>query len=281
MGGGEEREGATQIGIKIETLKDITPTDLQKSLCNQDSECITGECVSEFFLQEGGLLAITNPFPSIWVNLKEFVIGDEQGRLIERTIHDSDKQGICITNLNSVGTGEELLQLGIDADEIEGTVVGDLLASACTQNSQCEDGSRCRPLSFLIDKKVLDEEDAIDIIDDTKLKLTAFGASSGALGATALCTLTLGITTGVGIPLCISAGAILGGVSASAITDIVDGFHERDVDSVGYCINIGSIEEKTGFVEGLDAFSDFVSNNLQIVAVIVGLFFLLRLFKFI
>jgi len=166
-------------------------------------------------------------------------------------------------------------QKGISASKIKQMTAEDLAASACTKTIQCEEGSECQSLEFLVDKGSLTDEEAESIIDRSAI----FFTSAGAIGGIAACgaaSLVLAPAAPILFPLCALAGGALG----LGINDIFESFGDKDLSKSGYCIKEGKGLEIFKWAAWFDITGDGVKDGTDgLIIIVIGAAILILFIK--
>ncbi len=182
------------------------------------------------------------------------------------------ESGACIENYCSPGGEISGNQKGISASEIKKMTAEDLAASACTKSVQCEEGSECQSLQFLIDKGTLTNDEAESLIDKSSIFFGAAGAvggvgACGALAGLAVGSLVLAPAAPILFPLC----AIAGGALGLGINDIWENFGNKELSNAGYCIKEGGGLEIFEWAAWFDITGDGVKNGIDgLIIIIIG-----------
>ncbi len=103
-GNGEDRVGATQIGIKQEDIGTATDPQLKLSACNLNSECIQGECIDV----AGGDLQSVFGVPTSFSDylLKRF--GTPLLDKVKDVVIGEDKEGLCVIDFKPLAKQEDI-----------------------------------------------------------------------------------------------------------------------------------------------------------------------------
>jgi len=238
-----------------------------------ESECtslgISGQC--NFYERSGAKLNYCSSLPPKDVccrNVNTGVFGITKiqcSDLNTDTIKHVEVDNSFCTGNGGGETPQNLIarQKGIDLTEVSDKTEGDLRESLCSGDSLCESGSRCRPLSYLIEKGEISKESAIDKLATHKqIIYGTVGSIAGSVGLASLCAIGTATTGFAGLPFCAAvlgtSGAILGGTIADAGRILADDLKNQNINSVGYCINQPESPEENLF----ETFGNYINTKM-------------------
>lgn len=170
-------------------------------------------------------------------------------------------------------------QKGIKISDIDSATTPELFQSVCTEDIQCEEGSKCTSLNKLVEDNKISDIQASEIANTIKNKITAdfvVGATTSVICAKYLSPL---LTVGPqSIPIIITACTGAGIVSGIGVDKLISALREGDLSKTGLC----TIESNplTDFIEKAAFFKitgDSTTDGLIII--IGGLFIVVILFR--
>lgn len=176
-------------------------------------------------------------------------------------------------NVNNTPIDASAKQKTTTLEKVRTSTGTELLESTCVTTSQCKDDANCINLQSLINDGVITKTDAESRLTKYRVAIDTAGVAVGAGLATlggvtsvgaysSLCAAIGAGTAGLGLPICLGVlavgGAIIGGLSADYVSDLIQGIDRKDPSAVGYCI-----EKESKSIFSLTGIKDSIGKALN------------------
>lgn len=246
----------------------VTNTGEDCSSCPADIKCATGQ-----YCSAGGICKADSTDPCGNGQKESGETCSSCPEDIACTSGNYCQNGVCISIVQT-----SKLVPAVKISDLKEMTTKDMNLYACSATADCEEGD-CKPLSYLREKKYIEESQVTQFFDDWKLRAPTAAVTGvlGAAGGTAACSAILGVfglATGgaawVALPVCGIAGGAAGASVGDGALDVLKGIFQQDDTKVGLCV--------TGSGSFLDKLPMLIADptlNLIVWLFIATIFFML------